>query len=64
MSRDLDFSTPESTAVSDLELPFPDVPLIVHELLLQAKRLADEGAPTEVIDPVLDQIAALREGRY
>lgn len=45
------------------ELLLPDVPLIVEDLLMQAKRLADAGAPTESIDEILDHIAALRDGR-
>lgn len=49
--------------MSDPELPLPDVPLIVEDLLLQAKRLADAGAPTEGIENILEHVAALREGR-
>ena len=51
---------------ADLELyfdPCPDVPLIVEDLLVQAKRLADAGAPSESIDEIFDLIAALRDGR-
>lgn len=51
------------TAVSDPELPLPDVPLIVEDLLVQAKRLVDAGAPTAVVAEILDHVAALREGR-
>lgn len=43
--------------------PLPDVPLVVEDLLVQAKRLADAGGPTEVIERILDHVAALREGR-
>jgi hypothetical protein len=49
--------------VTEPELPLPDVPLIVEDLLLEAKRLAEAGAPTEVIEAILDHVAALREGR-
>lgn len=48
--------------MSEPELPLPDVPLIVEDLLMQAKWLADAGAPTEVTEEILDQVAALREG--
>lgn len=44
-------------------LPLPDVPLIVEDLLVEAKRLADAGAAREVIEEILDHVAALREGR-
>ncbi len=50
--------------MSEPELPLPDVPIIVEDLLLQAKQLADSGAPTAAIEEILDQVAALREGRY
>lgn len=40
-----------------------DVPLIVEDLLCQARQLADSGAPTEAVKAVLDHAAALREGR-
>jgi len=49
-------------AVSDPETPLPDVLLIVEDLLLQAKRLADAGALTAAAE-ILDHVAALREGR-
>lgn len=49
--------------MTEPELPLPDVPLIVEALLIEARRLAEAGAPTEVIDEILDQVAALREGR-
>lgn len=49
--------------VSEPELPLPDVPLIVEDLLLQAKRLADAGASTEAIEKILEHVAALRESR-
>jgi len=39
------------------------LPLILEELLMRAKWLADSGAPTEAIDEILDHVAALREGR-
>lgn len=44
-------------------LPLPDVPLIVEDLLMQVRQLADAGAPTEVVEEILDHVAALREGR-
>lgn len=44
-------------------LPLPDVPLIIEDLLAQAKQLADAGAPREAIDELLDHVAALRDGR-
>lgn len=40
-----------------------DVPLVVEDLLIEAKQLVDAGAPTEVIEEILDQVDALREGR-
>lgn len=43
--------------------PLRDVPLIVEGLLLEAKQLADSGAPTEAVKAILDHVAALREGR-
>lgn len=49
--------------MSDPELSLPDVPLIVEDLLVQAKRLADAGAPTAVVAEILDHVAVLREGR-
>ncbi|MHA6512980.1 hypothetical protein [Tessaracoccus sp. Z1128] len=49
--------------MSEPELPPRDLPLIVENLLLQAKRLADAGAPTEGIEKILEHVAALREGR-
>ncbi|WP_203568061.1 hypothetical protein [Aestuariimicrobium ganziense] len=50
-------------AVTEPELPLPDVPLIVEDLLVEAKQLADAGAPPEVIEKILDQVDPLREGR-
>lgn len=44
-------------------LPLSDVPLIVEGLLLEAKQLADAGAPTATIEEILDHVDALREGR-
>ena len=52
----------DSAAVYE-ELPLADVPLIVEDLLLQAKRLADAGATIECIEKILERVAALREGR-
>lgn len=50
-------------AMSEPELLFTDVPLIVEDLLWQARHLADSGAPTEAVKAILDHVAALREGR-
>ena len=44
-------------------LPLPDVPLIIEDLLTHAWQLADAGALPDVIEEILDQVAALREGR-
>lgn len=55
--------SPEAPAVSGPALPLPDVPLIIEDLLLQARKLADSGALYEAIEAVLDHVAALREGR-
>ena len=49
--------------MSEPELPLADVPLIVEDLLLQARQLADSGAPSEAVRGILDHVAALREGR-
>lgn len=49
--------------MTEPELPLRDVPLIVEDLLNQARQLADAGAPTEVIKEILDRVAGLREGR-
>lgn len=43
--------------------PLPDVPLIVEDLLVEAKRLAAADGPTSVVAEILDHVAALREGR-
>ena len=58
-------SLPEADAEKLLGLHcfFLDVPLIVEDLLLQAKRLADAGASTEAIEKILEHVVALREGR-
>lgn len=47
----------------EAEGPLGDVPLIVEDLLCQARQLADSGAPTEAVKAILDHVAALREGR-
>lgn len=52
-----------SAADNELERPFADLPLIVEDLLLQAKALAESGAPTGAVGAVLEYAAALREGR-
>lgn len=49
--------------MSEPELPLPDEPLIVEDLLVQAKRLADSGAPNGAFAAILAHVAALREGR-
>ena len=49
--------------MSDPELPLPDVPLIVEDLLMQASQLADVVAQDEAVEEILDHVAALREGR-
>lgn len=48
--------------MSDLELPLPDVPLIIEDLLVRAKQLADASAQRQAIEEILDQVAALRDG--
>lgn len=48
--------------MSEADLPLPDVPLIVEDLLLRAKQLADSGAHRKAIEEILDQVAALRDG--
>lgn len=58
-----DIPTTGFRAVSEAVLPLPDVPLIVEDLLAQAKRLADAGAPAAAAAEILDHVAALREGR-
>ena len=50
-------------AVSEPGLILSDVPLLVEDLLLQARALVESGAPTEAIEAILEQVAALREGR-
>lgn len=49
--------------MSEPGLPLADVPLIVEDLLMRARQLADSGAPTEAVVEILDHVAALREGR-
>ncbi len=51
------------TAVKAHGLPLPDVPLLMEGLLIDARRLADAGGPNEVVEAILDHVAALREGR-
>jgi hypothetical protein len=48
--------------VTEPVLPLPDVPLIIEDLLVRAKQLADAGAHREAIEEILDQVAALRDG--
>ena len=45
------------------ELPLPDVPLIVEDLLMHARQLAEAGAPNEAVEKILDHVVAVREGR-
>ena len=49
--------------MTESDLPLRDVPLIVEDLLTQARQLADSGAPPEAVKAILDHVAALREGR-
>lgn len=48
---------------NEAEAHLQDVPLIVEDILGQARRLADSGAPTEAVKALLDHVADLREGR-
>lgn len=50
-------------AVTEHTLPLPDTPLIIEDLLVRAEQMTDAGAGREAIDELLDQVAALREGR-
>ena len=59
----LESPTAGAPAVTDPELPLPDVPLVVEDLLKQARRLADSGGPSEAVKAILDHVADLREGR-
>ena len=43
-------------------LPLPDVPLMIEDLLVRAKQLADADARREAIEEILDQVAALPDG--
>jgi len=47
----------------ELELPIPDLPLVVEGLLLRAVQLTDSGAPAKPVKAILDHVDALREGR-
>lgn len=49
--------------VSRPEHPLSDDLLIVEDLLLQARTLADLGAPIETVKAILDHVVAVREGR-
>jgi fatty acid-binding protein DegV len=49
--------------VTQPKRPLPDVPLIVEDLLTEAKRLADAGAAPEEIKQILDEVEQLRAGR-
>ena len=49
--------------VTRAEARLADVPLIVEDLLGQARRLADSGAPQEAVEEILVYVAAVREGR-
>ena len=48
--------------VREAVCPLADVLLIAEDLLLQARRLADSGAPTEAVEAILNYVTALREG--
>lgn len=48
--------------VREAVCPLADVLLIAEDLLLQARRLADSGAPTEAVEAILNDVTALREG--
>ena len=50
-------------AMSEPELLYTDVPLIVEDLLWQARHLAHLGAPIETVTAVLDHVVDVREGR-
>ena len=50
-------------AVTEPVLPLADTPLIIEDLLVRAKQMADADAGREAIDEILDHVAALREGR-
>ena len=43
-------------------LPLPDVPLMIEDLLVRARQLADAGAHREAIEEILDRVVALRDG--
>ena len=49
--------------VREAVCPLADVLLIAEDLLLQARRLVETGAPQEAYEAILDQVVALREGR-
>lgn len=68
VSRQEDAVTSETyrrttVSVSDPECPLPDVPLIVEDLLMEAKQLADANARNDALEEILEHVAALREGR-
>ena len=50
-------------ALREAERPVEDVLLIAEDLLLQARGLADSGAPQEAVEEILENVATLREGR-
>lgn len=56
-------TTRQPIIVSEPELRLPDVPLIVEDLLAQARQLAGTGPAIELIEEALERVAALREGR-
>lgn len=62
-SRAANDSRTGDAGAREAERPLADVLLIAEDLLLQAGRLADSGAPREAVEAILDQVAALREGR-
>lgn len=52
-----------AAAGGEVERPLADALLIAEDLLLQARRLADSGAPQEAVEEILVYVAAVREGR-
>ncbi len=56
-------SLPGVADLREAERPLADVLLIAEDLLLQARGLADSGAPREAVEEILEYVAALREGR-
>jgi hypothetical protein len=53
---------PGGAEFKEPEFPLADAALIVEDLLLQARTMAESEAPSETIKAILDHVAALREG--